>query len=53
MTQSMTEKIGTKAVDALHEAIGIAWQAGYDKALQHVQEHEEHIIQQIREDIGE
>jgi hypothetical protein len=34
MTLSITEKIGQIAVDALHEAIGKAWQAGYDKAVE-------------------
>ena len=34
MTLSITEKLGLHAVDALHEAIGKAWQAGYDQATQ-------------------
>jgi len=29
----MTEQLGERATDALHEAIRIAWQAGYDQAL--------------------
>ena len=33
MTQTITEKLGERATDALHEAIRIAWQAGYDQAL--------------------
>jgi hypothetical protein len=33
MTLSITEKLGMHAVDALHEAIGKAWQAGYDQAV--------------------
>ena len=33
MTQTVTDKLGQTAVDALHHAIQIAWQAGYDQAL--------------------
>jgi len=33
MTQSLTETIAEQATDALHEAIRVAWQAGYDCAL--------------------
>ena len=33
MTQSLTEVIGEQATNALHEAIRVAWQAGYDAAL--------------------
>ena len=33
MTQSLTEIIGEQATNALHEAIRVAWQAGYDAAL--------------------
>ena len=33
MTQTVTDKLGQTAVDALHQAIQIAWQAGYDQAL--------------------
>ena len=33
MTQTVTERLGQGAVDALHQAIQIAWQAGYDQAV--------------------
>jgi hypothetical protein len=33
MTQSLTQTIAEQATDALHEAIRVAWQAGYDCAL--------------------
>jgi hypothetical protein len=33
MTQTITERLGQGAVDALHQAIQIAWQAGYDQAV--------------------
>ena len=33
MTQSLTQVIGEQATNALHEAIRVAWQAGYDAAL--------------------
>jgi hypothetical protein len=36
MTQTVTETLGHKAIDALHEAIQIAWQAGYEQALKDV-----------------
>jgi len=36
MTLSITEKLGIHAVDALHEAIGKAWQAGYDQAIRDI-----------------
>jgi hypothetical protein len=34
MALSNAEKIAQKTTDALHEAIRLAWQAGYDQALQ-------------------
>jgi hypothetical protein len=33
MTQTITEKLGQTAVDAIHQAVQIAWQAGYDQAV--------------------
>ena len=33
MTQSLTQVIGEQATNALHEAIRVAWQAGYEAAL--------------------
>jgi hypothetical protein len=36
MTLSITEKLGLHAVDAVHEAIGKAWQAGYDQAMKDI-----------------
>lgn len=53
MTKTITEAIGEHATDALHEAIRIAWQAGYDQALIDLQNHEHHISNLIAEDIGE
>ena len=40
MTQSLTEVIGEQATNALHEAIRVAWQAGYDAALMDNKEQE-------------
>jgi len=53
MGKSLTETIGEQATDALHEAIRVAWQAGYDQALIHMQEHEQHVSNLIAEDVGE
>jgi len=53
MAKSLTETIGQPATDALHEAIRIAWQAGYDQALIDLQNHEHHIADLVAEDIGE
>jgi uncharacterized protein (DUF2267 family) len=53
MSRTLTETIGEHATNALHEAIRIAWQAGYDQALIDMQEHEQHISQLVAEDIGE
>jgi len=53
MSQSMTERLGQRAVDSLHEALGIAWQAGYDQALLDLQRNEERILNLVREDRGE
>ena len=33
MSLTMTEKIAEKTTHALHEAIQVAWQTGYDTAL--------------------
>jgi hypothetical protein len=49
----MTEKIAEKATHALHEAIQIAWQTGYDSALRDIKDAEERISQQIAGDLGE
>lgn len=49
MTKTLTETIGEQATDALHEAIRIAWQAGYDQALLEAQENEEAFIQSTNE----
>lgn len=38
MTLSLTETIAQPATDALHEAIRVAWQSGYDQALLDMQE---------------
>ena len=40
MTKRLTEVIGEQATDALHEAIRVAWQAGYDQALLDLDQHE-------------
>jgi flagellar biosynthesis/type III secretory pathway protein FliH len=53
VSRTLTETIGEHATNALHEAIRIAWQAGYDQALIDMQEHEQHISQLVAEDIGE
>jgi hypothetical protein len=53
MTKSMTEQLGERATDALHEAIRIAWQAGYDQALADIEARENHYLQLVREDKGE
>jgi hypothetical protein len=53
MAKSLTETIGEKATDALHEAIRIAWQAGYDQALADIEARENHYLQLVREDKGE
>jgi len=53
MSLTMTEKIAEKATHALHEAIQVAWQTGYDTALKDIQESEERIRQQVAGDIGE
>jgi hypothetical protein len=53
MAKTLTETIGQPATDALHEAIRVAWQAGYDQALIDLQNHEQHISDIIAEDIGE
>ena len=53
MSLPMTEKIAEKATHALHEAIQVAWQAGYDTALKDIKETEERIHQQVAGDIGE
>jgi len=50
---SMTEKIAVKTTHALHEAIQVAWQTGYDTALRDIKEAEERILQQVAGDIGE
>jgi hypothetical protein len=50
MTQSLTEIIGEQATNALHEAIRVAWQAGYDAALMdNGQAQEEHYLSIVRE----
>ena len=53
MTLKVTEKIAEKATYALHEAIQVAWQTGYDTALRDIKEAEERIRQQVAGDIGE
>jgi hypothetical protein len=53
MPKSMTEQLGERATDALHEAIRIAWQAGYDQALMDLQAHEQRVLTLVREDKGE
>jgi uncharacterized protein (DUF2267 family) len=53
MPKSMTEQLGERATDALHEAIRIAWQAGYDQALTDLYEHEQRVLTLVREDKGE
>ena len=53
MAKSLTETIGQPATDALHEAIRVAWQAGYDQALIDLQNHEHHLANLVAEDIGE
>ena len=53
MAKTLTETIGQHATDALHEAIRVAWQAGYDQAMIDLQNHEQHISQLVAEDIGE
>lgn len=40
MSLSLTETIAQPATDALHEAIRVAWQAGYDAALMDNKEQE-------------
>ena len=53
MTQSLTEIIGQQATDALHEAIRVAWQAGYDAALmddyKKAKNVEEHYLSLVKE----
>lgn len=46
MSKSLTEVIGEQATDALHEAIRVAWQAGYDQALL---DNEQHFITTSKE----
>jgi hypothetical protein len=46
MTQSLTEVIGEQATNALHEAIRVAWQAGYDAALMDDKEQELAVAQE-------
>jgi hypothetical protein len=53
VSRTLTETIGEHATNALHEAIRIAWQAGYDQAIIDAQEHERHISNLIAEDKGE
>ena len=53
MTKTITEAIGERTTDALHEAIRIAWQAGYDQALIDLKNHEHHLSEIVAEDIGE
>ena len=50
MTQSLTEVIGEQATNALHEAIRVAWQAGYDCALMdNGLREEQHYLSVVRE----
>ena len=57
MTQSLTQVIGEQATNALHEAIRVAWQAGYDCALmdwnttgqEFAVKREEHYLSLVRE----
>lgn len=53
MAKSLTEVIGQPAVDQIHEAIRVAWQAGYDQAMIDLQNHEQHLNDIVAEDIGE
>jgi hypothetical protein len=46
---SLTQTIAQPATDALHEAIRVAWQAGYDCALMDAQNSEHHIADQMKE----
>jgi len=45
----MTEQLGERATDALHEAIRIAWQAGYDQALEDIEARENHYLSLVRD----
>jgi len=45
----MTEQSGERATDALHEAIRIAWQAGYDQALEDIEARENHYLSLVRD----
>jgi len=49
MSKSMTEQLGERATDALHEAIRIAWQAGYDQALADIEARENHYLQLVKD----
>jgi hypothetical protein len=44
MTMTMTELIAQKTIDGLHEAIRVAWQAGYDQAMADLKASEEQVI---------
>lgn len=36
MSLSPTEQLGQPVMDAIHRAIQVAWQAGYDKAMEDI-----------------
>lgn len=47
---SLTETIAQPATDALHEAVRVAWQAGYDCALMDAGKQEEHYLRLVKEE---
>ena len=46
---SLTETIAQPATDALHEAIRVAWQAGYDCALMDAEGREQYSLRLVKE----
>jgi hypothetical protein len=46
---SLTETIAQPATDALHEAIRVAWQAGYDCALMDADNTEGYYLRLVKE----
>jgi hypothetical protein len=49
MSLSLTETIAQPATDALHEAIRVAWQAGYDCALMDADKTEQYGLRLVKE----
>jgi uncharacterized protein (DUF2267 family) len=47
---TMTELIAQRTIDGLHEAIRVAWQAGYDQAMCDMNMREQDFVEKWREE---